>query len=172
VSQRKLPGAIAITRSNEGTCVTVAARKAVNGQMGQRRRHGCIVADVAALDPNAGIGVSARQQEESATGGYSLLVVPYFRSVNLARVVASTTHVYSTPLHAYEFQRCVRPVGQPNEIELRCADSILQVFVNGHQVAACVDATFGFGGFCWRLQSLNDKPARSLVRSAAVYDVA
>ena len=165
-------GALDVTRTPQGAQVTVGGRKAVNGQLGPRRRHGCIVVDAMTLDGNAAIGAAARQQELGAAGGYAMLVVPHFRSVNLAVVVSSPKHVYSKPLHAFEYQSQVRPSGQPNEIEIRCADSIVQVFVNGRNVAACVDATFGFGGFCWRVASLTDQPARALVRSVALYDVA
>ena len=161
-----------LERTPSGSLATVAASKAANGAVGQRRRHGCIVVEAAAVDPHTGIGVAGRQQEASAAGGYSLSVAPHFRSVNLAKVVASREHVYFTQLHAWEFQPIVRRVGEMNEIELRLADSIIQVFVNGHHVAAVVDATFGFGSFCWRIQSLTARPARALIRSVSLFEVA
>ncbi len=162
----------AIERTNDGTVVTVGPRLAGNGSVGPRRRHGCIVVEAAAIDSNATIGVCARQTESGASGGYSLAVVPHFQSVDLAKVVASKTHVYSRGLYEWEFHANVRRVGRMNEVELRLADSIIQIFVNGENIATCIDATFGFGTFGWRIQSLTGAPARALVRSASVYDVA
>ena len=160
-----------LERTPNGTIVTVGARRAANGAVGLRRRHGCVVIEAAALDAQTGIGVAARQQASSASGGYSLAAIPYFRSVGLSKVVASATKVYSRGLHEWQLQPNVRRVNELNEIELRLADSIIQVFVNGEHVAACIDATFGFGTFGWRIQSLTGLPARALIRSVAVYEV-
>lgn len=163
---------VASERTRDGTIVTVGPRKAGTGAIGLRRRHGCVVIEGVALDPQAAIGVAARQQEDAASGGYSLSVIPHFRSVGLSKVVASVKQAYFQPLHDWQFHEGVRRVGEPNEVELRAADSILQVLVNGRLVASCIDATFGFGGFGWRVQSLTDQPARVLIRAVSVYDVA
>ena len=162
----------AAERTGNGTVVTVGPRRAANGGVGLRRRHGCVVIEGATLDPHATLGVCARQQESNASGGYSLSLIPHFRTVNLAKVLASTVHVYYHALHDWEFYEGARRVGEPNELELRAADSILQVFVNGRHVASCIDATFGFGTFGWRIQSVTDLPGRTLIRSVAVYEVA
>lgn len=170
VDKREL---VACERTRDGALATVGAGKAANGIVGLRRRHGCVVLESVALDPHAAIGVAARQQEEAASGGYSASAIPHFRSVGLSKVVASVKQAYFQPLHDWQFNEHVRRVGEPNEVEVRAADSILQVLVNGHLVATCIDATFGFGGFGWRVQSLTaQQPARVLIRSVAVYDVA
>jgi hypothetical protein len=163
---------VSVERTNDGAIATVGARKAANGAVGLRRRHGCVVIDGVALDPYATVGVAARQQESGTSGGYSLAVLPHFRTVNLAKVLASKEHVYFTPLCEWELHDSVRRVGERNEVELRAADSILQVLVNGQLVASCIDATFGFGTFGWRIQSVTGQPARTLIRSVTVYDVA
>ena len=168
-SKRELIG---LEKTPNGAVATVEARKAANGVVGPRRRHGCVVVHAASLDAHAAVGVAGRQQESTASGGYSLSVAPHFRTVNLAKVAASREHVYFTQLHAWEFQPNVRRTGELNEIELRMADSIIQVFVNGHHIAACIDATYGFGAFGWRIQSLTGMPARVCIRSIALYEVA
>jgi hypothetical protein len=53
-----------------------------------------------------------------------------------------------------------------------CADSILQVFVNGEHIAACVDATFGFGWFGWRVEPTDVQAARAILHSVSLYAVA
>jgi hypothetical protein len=161
-----------LERRTDGTVVTVGPRRAANGAVGLRRRHGCIVIEAVALDAHATIGVAARQQELVSSGGYSLAVIPYFRTVDLAKVLASKTHLYSHGLCEWEFHESVRRVGEVNEVELRLADSIIQVFVNGQHVSSSIDATFGFGMFGWRIQSLADLPARALIRSVSLHEVA
>ncbi|MBL9025672.1 MAG: hypothetical protein JNL21_25990 [Myxococcales bacterium] len=64
----------------------------------------------------------------------------------------------------------VRPVGEPNTIELRCGDTLLQVFVNGARVSSIVDADLGFGAFGWRAISLG-AASRVLFQSIEVWSV-
>jgi hypothetical protein len=163
--------AISVDKVAGGTQVACAGLKAVTGQFGGPRRHGCIVVRATATEPNCGIGVGARINSAPECG-YSLMVSPHYRVVNLARYVATTKHAHSDHLHEFEFHPSVARVGQPNEVELRCADSILQVFVNGQQIAACLDAAFGFGGFAWRLQSRTKLPTRAVIHSVSLYAVA
>jgi hypothetical protein len=164
--------AAAEKRVPNGVEITCGAAKAVTGEMGPPRRHGCIVVRATAIDPNASVGVAARRHAAPGACGYSLQVLPFYRVVDLERYAATTNAAYTSGICSYEFHASVAPLGQPNEVELRCADSILQVFVNGALVSACVDATFGFGGFGFRLESTTQQPARAIVHAVTLYAVA
>ncbi|MFO0740132.1 MAG: hypothetical protein U0270_29805 [Labilithrix sp.] len=79
-----------------------------------------------------------------ATRDGALVSVPFYRVIDYTRYVAT----------------------------FRCADSIHQIFINGHHVGACIDATFGFGGFGWRLESMDTRPARAIFHSVSLNTVA
>ncbi len=49
----------------------------------------------------------------------------------------------------WEFSPLIGGVGTVNDVELRFADSVFQVVLNGQRVATIVDASFGFGGLAW-----------------------
>jgi hypothetical protein len=160
------------TKAPNGVLVTVPGMRAVTGELGARRRHGCIVIRVTALDPWSSVGVAARRHAAPGSCGYSLQVIPFYRVVNLSRFASTSKSAYIDPMHEYEFHPATMGLGAPNEIELRCADSILQIFVNGQQVGACLDATFGFGGFGWRVESTSTTPGRAVVHAVSLYGVA
>lgn len=159
-------------RGPQGVQITVGPAKAFNGEVALPRRHGCIVVRATAVDPNAGVGVVARRHAQPGACGYALIAVPFYRVIDYTRYVATSVTGYTDDLKRFEFHPGVAPLGQPNEIELRCADSIHQIFINGHHVGACIDATFGFGGFGWRLESMDTRPARAIFHSVSLYTVA
>jgi hypothetical protein len=169
--RRTATGTVAEERTPHGVRVTTAGLKACTGELGPPRRHGCIVVRVSALDTNAAIGVVARRQTVPGACGYSLIITPYYRTVHLTRYAATTKVSNTTALHEFEFHTAVAPVGQPNEIELRCADSIFQIFVNGHQIGTCLDAALGFGGFGWRVESNTKDAARAMIHATTLFAV-
>jgi hypothetical protein len=67
-------------------------------------------------------------------------------------------------LTEWEVSSHVAPVGSPNRVELRCADSVLDLVVNGTRVATVIDARFGFGHFGWRATSA-ELPTTVLLQS-------
>ena len=159
-------------RSPQGVEVTCAGTKSLTGELGPPRRHGCIVVRASTLDTHAVVGVVARRQTIPGACGYFLQVFPYYRTVQLTRYASTATGAYASAIHDSEFHPRVLGLGQLNEIELRCADSIFQVFVNGHHLATCIDAALGFGGFGWRVEAREASPARALIQSVTLYGVA
>ncbi len=123
-------------------------------------RDGCIALSGTCFEAHTAIGVGVRTRNEgSATTGYLLFVQPALRCFKLMRSVSSREVHHCEPLRDWEFSAAVRPLGAVNELELRCADSVLRVVVNGETVANVVDARFGFGTFRWLAETFDRRPA-------------
>ena len=123
-----------------------------------------------ALDGDAAFGVAVRAYGDGdVLGGYVAMVAPGFRSVRLMRLLEGVNISEQAVLMDWVFCPCIAPVGHPNEVELRTADTLLQVFVNGTRVLSTSDAGLGFGAYGWRAASL-DHPARVLLRRLAAFE--
>ena len=49
--------------------------------------------------------------------------------------------------------RACAGVGVKNHVELRLADSVLEVILNGVRLSTVIDARYGFGSVGWRTSS-------------------
>jgi hypothetical protein len=142
------------------------------GPFAPRVRDVCIAMRGTALDDSGSFGVSARVQEEGgARTSYQLKVYPSLRAWMLRREATYTGKVYSEAIADWEHTPAVAGVGQENEIELRCADSLFQVLINGRRVVSTVDASFGFGGLAWVVGTMLAEPAQVVLRSVAAWQV-
>jgi len=135
------------------------------------------IADVAAtltciVHDSGGFGLYVRAHDaQDAVVCYVMRVRPMYRSYNFMRLASAAGVVHLDRIRPWEAVSVVRPAGQSNTIEVRCADSIFNLFVNDTHVATVVDARFGFGEVHWEL-SAYDAPSRICLVSASVHHVA
>lgn len=124
-----------------------------------------------ALDRDAAFGVSVRAYSDGPIlGGYVAMVAPGFRSVRLMRLLEGGEVSSQSVLMDWVSHPCVAPVGQPNQVELRTADTVIQLHVNGIRMLSTSDPGLGFGRFGWRAGSM-DRPATVLLRKLEVFEV-
>lgn len=170
-----LPGASAlpagsVTRVEGGARVDVRGDQALSGGPAVASRDSCTSVTGTALDASGSIGVGARTRfEGSATTGYVLTVLPGQRCFLLERSIVTTKVRHADVLRAWEFSAAIRGVGLENEVELRCADSVLRAFVNGELLATLIDARFGFGHSRWQISSCDGHPTAFVLRSFSIW---
>lgn len=100
---------------------------------------------------------------------YVASIVPSFRTFRLSRNVEGADVSTLRAITEWEATSVVRPNGEPNVIEMRTADSVLEVHVNGTRLATVVDASLAFGCSGFRIFSL-EKQAHVLVRRLDVFE--
>jgi hypothetical protein len=141
-------------RRSDGVLLNVPTGKFLSGELEPKFKDVCIAASATCLDPGAGFGVTARMHEiGSARSTYALSVRPGFRAFTLTRLLWTDKDSYVDWLLPWECVPAVAGVGTVNHIELRVADSVLQVVINGVRLATVIDARFGFGTAGWRAVS-------------------
>lgn len=122
-----------------------------------------------ALDRAGGLCVMVRAfADGDIFSGYVASIVPAFGCLRLTRIVEGLGASTADVLADWEPCSAVRPHGQPNVLELRAADSLLEVHVNGQRVLAVVHAGLSFGASGFRLFSI-EKEARFVMRRLDVY---
>jgi hypothetical protein len=124
-----------------------------------------------ALDRDGSFGVCVRAYHDGPfLGAYVAMVAPGFRSVRLVRLVEGGAVSEMSKLMDWTSHPCVAPVGQPNQVELRTADTLFQLFVNGTRVLSISHAGIGFGAYGWRVASL-DQAATVILRRMDVFEI-
>ncbi len=157
-------------KSAEGYVVSLAPKRTVWAQSKVRAADLVATVEGVALDRDAAFGVAVRAYNDGPIlGGYVAMVAPGFRSVRLMRLVEGAELSTQVPLMDWVSHPSVAPVGAPNLVELRTADTILQVFVNGTRMLSTSDPGLGFGAFGWRAASM-DQPARVLLRGIEAFE--
>jgi len=158
--------------SPEGHVLHLPAQGASWASAKKHVRDVCVAVTATAIDPGAGFAAIARVHTESGIAdGYQALVVPGLRTVRLARFCEGGEVSAVSAIRDWECSPHVAPAGYPNTIELRAADTMLQLFVNGERVLSAIDAGLGFGGFGFRAIAL-EGPARVCFRSIEAFAVA
>lgn len=123
-----------------------------------------------ALDRGGAFGVVVRAFADGALfSGYVASVIPAFRTFRLSRNVEGGDVSTLRALSDWEPCEAVRPIGEPNKVEIRAADSILEVHVNGQRVLSLVDSGLAFGASGFRVFSLEQR-ARVLIRRLDVHE--
>lgn len=126
-------------------------RAMVTGLFQQPRRNGAVLAEGKTRGRNAGFGVMARVSTAgSYRMAYALSLRPAHRSFQLSQVIWGDGKTEQRVLYAWECHPAAKGEGESNTLELRFADSLLQVVINGTRAASLVDAAFGFGQPGWR----------------------
>jgi hypothetical protein len=169
-SRDPLPGWSKAPRSRAGVRVEIDKPDWEHyGAFTPKVRDACVVIRGVAADRHGYFGVRARVSGEGdAHAGYKLRVYPQCRSWKLVREASWGTRTEIDVIVPWEHSPIVADVGQPNEVELRLADSVLQVSLNGQQVSTIYDAGFGFGGLGWVVGSI-DASATVVLHTAAAY---
>lgn len=122
-----------------------------------------------ALDRAGGLCVIVRAFADGGFfSGYVASIIPAFRCLRLARVVEGSGLSTADILAEWEPCSAVRPPGELNHLELRAADSLLEVHVNGTRVLARVDSGISFGASGFRIFPL-EHHARFLVKRLDVH---
>lgn len=131
----------------------------------------CAVLDAVTLDRGAAFGVVVRSFVDAELfSGYAAMICPGFRSLRLARIVEGATVSTMRVLSDWEMTEAMRPQGQPNQIEIRVADSLFEVLVNDVRVISTLESGVVFGAVGFRVFSL-ERVSRVLLRSLEAFDV-
>lgn len=173
LSRDALPGAEGITavRRSDGLLVDVPSNRAHMEHFGSPARDVSVSLSGVCLDASGALGVIARVNPlAGAKVGYMLQIRPGFRTYWVARFLSTQDELHVEALRNWEAVREVAGVGAVNQIELRVADSVLAVAINGVDVATIVDARFGIGCVGWRASSF-DKATKVLLRTLEVRHV-
>jgi hypothetical protein len=97
-------------------------------------------------DTQGGFGLRVRVHVVGSSSiGYRLRVRPATRQFRFERFVESSKELAAEALADWQSHAAVRGVDEPNEIEVRVADSVFQLFVNGARVGSVLDARLGYG---------------------------
>ena len=105
-------------------------------------------------DPCGMIAVGARtHQIGAAWAGYFVTVWPARREV-FARKEAMGKDTAFKDLLARQVVRELGGVGASNTLEVRCADSFFEVYVNGTKTLTFEDAHFSFGEHAWAVDAV------------------
>jgi hypothetical protein len=174
-----MPGEKSLTRSMqatpEGRLLTIDGTGAFSGTFTTPMRDACVSISGIAYDANIGFGVSGRVLKAgAASSAYAVMVHPGFRAYRVHRVLWTKTETFVEAIRDWEAVPAVAGVGALNHVELRYADAVFQVVINGAHVASLVDARFGYGCAGWRATSYGELPQRKrvLFRSLEVRTVA
>ncbi|MFO0553939.1 MAG: hypothetical protein U0271_36495 [Polyangiaceae bacterium] len=160
-----------LEKSADGHVVVLRAGTASWAKAMRNARDSCVAVTGVTVEPHAGFAAVARAHTEGGVvDAYIAAVVPGLRSVRLARLCEGSDVSAVLPIRDWECSPHVAPIGYANTVELRVADTVLQLFVNGQRVLSAVDGGLGFGSFGWRAFSC-EGPARVLIRALEVFAV-
>jgi hypothetical protein len=162
LTREPLPGGAAlkkhVTTRSDGALVTLD-HGTLSGSLPLKLRDACVAASAVVSNVETGFGVTARlHQAGSASSCYSLMVNPSVRAYRVQRLLWSKNRTYVDTLRNWEVTPHLHGLGTLNRVELRYADSVLQVVLNGARAASLVDARFGFGAVGWRVVAYEDLP--------------
>ncbi len=157
----------------DGTLLVPDPSKLHRGHFRLQLRNACCVVAGVCLDPHGILGIMARMHKHGRSAcGYQLAVYPAFKSFRFRRLLWIDGELQHVITHDWEFAPQIAGVGQSNEVELRAADSLFQILVNGEITASIVDACFGFGQFGWCVASESDvSPAQVLLQRTGIFRV-
>ncbi len=110
-------------------------------------------------------------QVGGARFAYALTVRPGLRSLSLARLGWGDGKSYVSNLRPWSFHPEIPGPGVSLDLELRFADSVMQVVVDDHALFTVEDAGFGFGRVGWRVGTY-EGPDVVRLRRLALYDLA
>ena len=120
------------------------------------------------IEPSGFFGPVARMHQSGKLRcAYTLSVRPALRCFQLSIVYEGVGDGSAKVLVSWAYHPAIRPLGQPNEVELRAGDTLLEGYVNGALVTSAYDTVLGYGTFGWRCATL-DAPARTLFTSLEV----
>ena len=158
-------------RNQEGTLIKLEQNKAFDDQFPVSLCDACIAVVARVDDKNGSVGVVARIHDlGKSTGGYDLMIHPAYRSFRLSRVVLCKERAFREVIRSWEVAPCIGGVGVWNQVELRCADSLFEIVVNGQRVCTLTDARFGYGRFGWRVHG-REGPTSAVIRSVELFRV-
>ena len=144
-------------RVDGGVLLEPSAGKIQKGLFPFDLRDACVRVRATALDAGATFGLLFRVCSHGDTeAGYDLQVFPAFRSFRLRRLLWHKGKLQEVVLHRWEHGTVVRPFGQTNDLELRGADAVFQIVINGMLTATVLDAAFCYGAVGWSAASESD----------------
>lgn len=167
-------GASFFPRRPEGTLVESGPAALLNANLPPRLRDACLVIRGTCLDVHGSISLIARtHKSQTAKVCYELVFYPAYRSYRLSRVVWLGPGIGAEIIRDFTYAEPIAGVGKSNELELRVADSLFQVHVNGTLVTSIVEEAFGFGQFGWATSSQSrSHPSSILLERLSLFRVA
>jgi hypothetical protein len=158
------------TRREDGIFLEIEKRNwHVWHRFGPQLRNGCVAVRGRALDSHGIFGLYARMHAEGdARAAYELMVYPAHRAWRMRRTLWLQSEAHTDVILDWEHTSLLAGVGNESEVELRFADSVFQVVLNGRRVATLIDASYGFGMLGWVAGSMR-APARLVLHAASAW---
>ncbi len=158
----------------KGELVTAEPRKVCWGSMGPAVRNGCAVLRFTAWDVGS-VSLLFRTNQNGKDGdgycsAYEVRAEPGYRAFQLISVLWHDELEDVRIVRPFENEAALQGPGQPNEIEARFADSVLQIAINGRLVTTAVDSMFGFGNIGWRVRAPLSGPARATLHELDLFE--
>jgi hypothetical protein len=157
------------TRRHDGLLVRADADRFEHSIVSRPLRNGCVAVRAVALDPYGTFGAFVRLNKEGALRtAYDFKIYPALKTFYLRRIIWGTKTTHGTTIIDWHHAPSMAPPGTPNDAELRFADSIFQIVINGVRVATVVDPAFGFGAVAWRVGAMPQSAAQVLLTALTI----
>lgn len=168
------PGLASSDFGTQGQLVTAEPRKPCWGAMGPPVRNGCAVLRFTSWDSGT-VSLLFRtnrnsKDEDGYCSAYEVRADPAYRAFQLTSVLWHEDIDDVRVVRPFENEATLAGAGQPNEIEARFADSILQIAINGRLVTTAIDTMFGFGSIGWRVRAPLSAPARATLHALDLFE--
>jgi hypothetical protein len=148
----------------DGKIITIDGEGSHSGTFPFVLRDACISASAVCLEPNVAFGVTGRLHKAgAATSTYVAQIHAAVRAYRVQRILWTMKENYIDVIRDWEFVPAIGGIGTLNHLEMRFADSVFQVLINGTNVASFVDAKFGFGHVGWRAVTFDPLPQKKRV---------
>jgi hypothetical protein len=163
------PANVPGTHTRAGLLVESKADTFSHHVVSRPMRDACVTIRGTTLDASGTLGIFARLNTQgSIKTAYDLRVYPALRSFTFRRIVWGTKKTHASAMRESEHSRFILPPNTMNEIELRYADSVFQIVINGKRVATVIDPSFGYGAVAWRAGAMPQMDSRVLIESVYV----
>lgn len=106
--------------------------------------------------------------------GYRVYLRPAYKDYRVVRAAGWQKGVLMDEILGYRASTEIAGVGTPNELEIRCSDSVFEILINGKRVGGFEDAHYGYGEHAWYAGAANvpnGTTARVTIESYEVYEV-
>ncbi len=158
----------------DGKPVTAEPRQVCWGTDGPAMRNGCAVLHFTSWDMGA-VSLLFRinrnsKDDDGYCSAYELRTEPAYHAFQLTSVLWEDDLDDVRIVRPFQNEAVLRGPGQPNEIEARFADSVLQISINGSLLTTIIDNMFGFGRIGWRVRAPLSGPARVTLHDLQLFE--
>lgn len=158
-------------RPGAGAMIPIEAGR--NAYLGARvpRRDAAVSLTAVALHESVTLGIDFRVTGIGrARTAYTVKISPRLRAFRIARILNTGKSLYLEELRVMETVEAIAGVGEPNVLDVRFADSVISVRVNGAHLGSFVDARYLYGDHGFSVGALH-APGQALIAELEVREI-